>query len=166
MARPPLRRPNSSSHPLRGGCLTGAVESHPITELASERIFVAEFAPYAAVFPRAAAVVLAGGIGSIGLPLRAQLPMLLTPLFFDQADNAERTRRLGTGKVVPFRQYSADTAYQALKILLADPSYRKAAAAIGTKIATEDGLGAACDRIEGILDRHWAGDVLNGRSFG
>ena len=22
MARPPLRRPNSSSHPLRGGCLT------------------------------------------------------------------------------------------------------------------------------------------------
>ncbi len=27
MARPPLRRPNSSSHPLRGGCLTGQLQS-------------------------------------------------------------------------------------------------------------------------------------------
>ena len=53
------------------------------------------YAPLARVFPRAAAIVHQGGIGTLGQALRAGRPMLVVPFAFDQHDNALRADRLG-----------------------------------------------------------------------
>ena len=63
--------------------------------------------PFSQLFPRAAAVVHAGGIGTTGLAMRAGRPMLVVPFAHDQPDNAERLRRLGVARTIPGPRYSA-----------------------------------------------------------
>lgn len=48
--------------------------------------------------PRAAAIVHHGGIGTAAQGLRAGIPQVLAPVFFDQFDNAARLQALGVGK--------------------------------------------------------------------
>lgn len=48
--------------------------------------------------PRAAAIVHHGGIGTAAQGLRAGLPHVLAPVFFDQFDNADRLEKLGVGR--------------------------------------------------------------------
>lgn len=48
--------------------------------------------------PRAAAIVHHGGIGTAAQAMRAGLPQLLSPVFFDQFDNAARLEKLGVGR--------------------------------------------------------------------
>lgn len=49
----------------------------------------------AALFPRAKAIVSAGGIGMCGHVVRAGVPQIIVPFNFDQPDNAARLARLG-----------------------------------------------------------------------
>jgi rhamnosyltransferase subunit B len=58
-------------------------------------VVTAEFAPFAELFPRAAAIVHAGGIGTTGLAMRSGCPMLIMPIAHDQFDNAAHAARLG-----------------------------------------------------------------------
>ncbi|MEZ4562126.1 MAG: hypothetical protein R2853_05275 [Thermomicrobiales bacterium] len=50
----------------------------------------------AAAFPRAAAIVHQGGIGTIGAALRAGKPTIIVPFAHDQFDNARRSERPGS----------------------------------------------------------------------
>jgi len=50
--------------------------------------------------PRAAALVCHGGIGTVAQGMVAGIPQLLTPVFFDQHDNATRLTALGLGDIV------------------------------------------------------------------
>ncbi len=72
--------------------------------------------------------------------------MLLAPLFFDQADNAQRAP--GVVRVIEFRRYSAAGAFRELEELLANPGYSRRAAEIGARIDAEDGvaIGVRADR--------------------
>jgi len=118
-----------------------------------EDVRVAEFAPYAELFPRAAAVVHHGGIGTMAQALRAGVPMLVVPFAHDQPDNAHRAERLGIARVLEPRHYRGATAARELRALLGDPSVRERAAEVGRVVRTEEGLRRACDAIEGVLGR-------------
>ena len=54
-----------------------------------------DYAPFAQLFPRAAAIVHHGGIGTTGLAMRSGRPMLVMPCAWDQPDNAEPRLALG-----------------------------------------------------------------------
>jgi len=55
------------------------------------------FAPFRDLFPRCAAVVHHGGVGTTSQALAAGTPQLILPFAFDQPDNAVRIQRLGVG---------------------------------------------------------------------
>jgi UDP:flavonoid glycosyltransferase YjiC (YdhE family) len=110
-----------------------------------------EFAPFSDLFPRAAAIVHAGGIGSTGLAMRAGRPMLVVPFAHDQPDNAERLRRLGVARVVYPRRYSPTRVADHLRRLLAGPSYSQRASEIREGMQDEDGVRVACDALEALL---------------
>jgi UDP:flavonoid glycosyltransferase YjiC (YdhE family) len=59
------------------------------------------YAPFSKLFPRAAAIVHHGGIGTTGFAMRAGRPMLVVPFSHDNPDNAERLARLGVARTVP-----------------------------------------------------------------
>ena len=110
-------------------------------------IFVAEYASHAALFPRAAAVVHHGGIGTTAAALRAGRPMLVVPHAHDQPDNAYRSEKLGVARALDARRYTANRAADHLRALLTVPSYQAHAVDVASRIAQEDGVKTAADTI-------------------
>lgn len=106
------------------------------------------YAPHSELFPRAAAIIHQGGIGTTGQALRAGRPQLVVPFAHDQPDNADRVVRLGVGRTVSRRGYTATRAVKELRRLLDDPRYAAKTADVGAIVRAEDGVGAACEAIE------------------
>lgn len=111
-----------------------------------------DYAPYSQLFPRAAAVVHAGGIGTTGLVMGAGVPSLVVPFAHDQPDNAARLARLGVARVLPPSRYTPTPAARELRALLEDRRYLERAQAIAAQIRHEDGTQAACDAIERLFN--------------
>jgi UDP:flavonoid glycosyltransferase YjiC (YdhE family) len=109
--------------------------------------FVANYAPYSQLFPRAAVVVHQGGIGTTAQALRAGVPQLVVPFSHDQPDNAARIVRLGCGLWLSRDRFRPTAVAEALKVLLSSTGYRKNAQQIGAEIQKEDGPRVACDAI-------------------
>jgi len=114
-----------------------------------ETVAVFDYLPYSAVFPRAAAIVHLGGIGTLAQALAAGRPQLIVPVAFDQPDNARRTAALGVARSLPFCRATAGALSRELAALLAAPD--QAARTLGDEIARENGARVAADAIEGIL---------------
>ncbi|CAA9563365.1 probable glucosyltransferase [uncultured Synechococcales cyanobacterium] len=110
-----------------------------------------DYAPYTQLFPRAAAVVHQGGIGTTAQVLHAGRPMLVMPYSHDQPDNAARIVRLGVGRVISRNHYRCDRVAAELRQLL-QPEYATSAAEVAQRIAGEDGVQSACEAIEKRLD--------------
>ena len=110
-----------------------------------------DYAPFSELFPRAAAVVHQGGIGTTAQAMRSGRPMLVMPYAHDQPDNAERATRLGIARTISRRRYSAARAAEELRQLLGNPAYSKRASEIGEQIRREDGVRVACDALEALL---------------
>lgn len=123
-------------------------------QVASDDLFVTSYAPYAALFPRAAAIVHQGGVGTTAQALRSGRPMLVMPYAFDQPDNADRVSRLGVARWIPRRKYSAARAARELETLLGDPRYEHRATEVSREIRSEDGVRAACDALEDLAGAH------------
>lgn len=120
-------------------------------ESLSEHLLAVPYAPYVHLFPRASAIVHQGGIGTTGQALRAGKPMLVIPYGGDQFDNGARVERLGVGRVLRRNHYRAERVAVELQQLLESPTYLKNAATIGRKIQEDNGVQAACEAIEKLL---------------
>jgi rhamnosyltransferase subunit B len=116
-----------------------------------EDVVAFDYAPFSELFPRAAAVVHHGGIGTTGLAMRSGRPMLVMPAAWDQPDNAERVARLGIARTVPRHRYTPARVAAELRHLLDNPAYARRAAAVGEQVRQEDGVRAACDALEALL---------------
>jgi UDP:flavonoid glycosyltransferase YjiC (YdhE family) len=133
---------------MRAVLLVGSDPANrPRTHFSSD-VFIAAYAPFSSLFPRAALVVHQGGVGTTGQALRAGKPMLIMPYSHDQPDNARRMRRLGVAQVIGRRHYHAARAADLIHSLLEDPESRTRAEAAARTIAAEDGLHSACTAIE------------------
>jgi UDP:flavonoid glycosyltransferase YjiC (YdhE family) len=116
-----------------------------------DSVMACDYAPFSELFPRVAAVVHHGGIGTTALAMGAGRPMLIVPWAWDQSDNANRAERLGISRTIPQRRYTAKRVAAELKCLLGDPAYSRRAAEVAENLGQEDGVGAACDAIETLL---------------
>ena len=135
----------------RAVLLTGKFEENQRLPLLAPTIHVADYVPHSYVFPRAAAVVHQGGIGTLGQAMHAGRPMLVVPFSHDQPDNAQRVERMGIGKRIPRAKFSVSSAEAALRELLEDGRYAVNATEIARRLREEDGVAAACDRLESVL---------------
>jgi UDP:flavonoid glycosyltransferase YjiC (YdhE family) len=123
-----------------------------------DSICVAEYAPYSALFPRAALVVHQGGVGTTAQCLRAGKPMLIMPYSHDQPDNARRMRRLKVAQSIEKGSYTPVRVARMLKAMLAEPRFAQRAASVAQQLEHEDGVRAACDALEQLYQRSVAAD--------
>jgi rhamnosyltransferase subunit B len=105
------------------------------------------------VFPRAAAVVHQGGVGTTQQALRAGRPQLVVPHLGDQFDNGVRVARLGCGCVLRRERYRAERAAGALGAILSDAAMAMTSRRIGAVARQEDGAAIAADRISALVGR-------------
>ena len=111
-------------------------------------IKVVDYLPYSAVFPRAAAIVHSGGSGTLAQALAAGRPQLVTPVAFDQPDNARRAVALGVARALPFERVTAPALARELAVVMGEPSYAERARDAAAVLAREDGARAAADALE------------------
>jgi len=97
------------------------------------------FAPFSTIYPRCAAVIHHGGIGTTAQGLRAGTPALVAPWGVDQHFDAAQVTRLGAGRWLPRRRYTVARTAGMLAELLHRPVYRERAGVIAGRIAREDG---------------------------
>ena len=109
---------------------------------------VRSFVPQAAVFPHAAAILCHGGSGTLLGGFGAGLPQVVTPLFADQFDNAERTEKAGLGLMV------SDPIEEGVATAVADVLKRRDiaenCAAVATEMESLVVVDVAAERIVGL----------------
>ncbi len=115
------------------------------------QIVAFDYVPYSQIFPRAACVVHQGGVGTTAQVLRAGVPALIMPYSHDQPDNAARCERIGAAQTISREKYSAQTAANKLREILADKNYKTNAIEASKVVLTEHGTQMACDAIEAVL---------------
>jgi UDP:flavonoid glycosyltransferase YjiC (YdhE family) len=138
---------------VRGLLLTRYAHQLPAPLPASVRHV--SFAPFAELFPRCAAVVHHGGIGTTGRALTAGTPQLVMPHAYDQIDNATRVQRLGAGSWLRPRHFTGAHLARALTELMQDP-VRQRCQAIAARAGCADAYDIAVGWLENLADRELA----------
>jgi rhamnosyltransferase subunit B len=136
---------------VRAVLLTGGFADNQPAGAASPQFFVTDRAPHQLLFPRAAAIVHQGGVGTTAQALRSGRPMLVVPHAHDQPDNAFRVTNLGVARTVFPPRYKAARVARELGRLLNDEQARRRAAAVSRTVLAEGGAEAAADSIERVL---------------
>jgi rhamnosyltransferase subunit B len=117
----------------------------------TDQIAAFEYAPYGELFPGAAAIVHAGGAGTIARVLESGAPSLVMPFANDQFNNAERLQRLGIARVIGRRKYTARSAAHELSALLEEPEYTQRASKIAEQVRKDNGAKTAANVVENVL---------------
>ena len=94
------------------------------------RVLLEEFAPHAALFPRASVVVHQGGAGTVHQGLLSGRPTLVVPFAHDQPDNAWRVERLGVSRTIRPKRYTARAVGRTLDMLLSEDTFAARAAEV------------------------------------
>ena len=115
-------------------------------------VLLVGFVPHRWLFSRAAAVVHHGGAGTSAAVFRAGVAAVVVPHIADQPMWAAVARALGVaGPAIPFRTLTAERLGRALAATLANPTYARAAALLGERVRSEDGVGTARRLIEQLV---------------
>jgi rhamnosyltransferase subunit B len=133
-------------------------------------ILAAPYAPFSRIFPRAAAAVHHGGIGTLALALEAGIPQLFTPFAHDHFDNAARGCRLGVGsQILPLRyqarpgappgrrqsvRWNRDFTEQ-LQRLLEDRAMHARAREVARRLDRQEAIRQACDLVLDAAQPAW-----------
>lgn len=127
--------------------LMGGAANHIPPGAFPEGVAAFDYAPHSQLFPRAAAIVHHGGVGTTGQAMRSGRPTLIVPHNYDQPDNAERIARLGAGRTLTRDRCTAATLTAELQQLLFNPSYAARAAQLSQIVNSENGAATACDAL-------------------
>jgi sterol 3beta-glucosyltransferase len=127
--------------------------------------------PHDWLFPRIAAVVHHGGVGTTAAGLRAGVLAVIVPHVYDQLIWAEYMRDLKcTGPIIPYRQLTAERLRAAISTTLSDPSYRQNTVALSKKVRMEPGVQRAVRLIEQLVHQpglsqtdHWLERLKEGQ---
>lgn len=119
-----------------------------------DNVYMVASLPHAWLFPRMAAVVHHGGVGTTAAGLRAGVPSVAVPYFGDQPFWGHRLTALGVGpQPIPRSRLTADRLARALQVATTDEAMQARAAQIGRAIRGEDGIGNAVRVIEAFVAR-------------
>ncbi|WP_440899196.1 glycosyltransferase, partial [Actinosynnema sp.] len=112
-------------------------------------------APYDWLFPRVAAIVHGGGVGTVNDALASGVPQVPVPHTSEQEVWCRIAHRLGVA-TEPFRQrdLDVDRLATALRAATGDEGLARAARSVGERVRAEDGAGTAAALVERYgLDR-------------
>jgi len=107
-----------------------------------------EFAPFAWLLSRAAAVVHHAGIGTLSQAIAAGVPQLARPMATDQPDNAYRLCRLGVAASLTPRAYKVPSVVRALEHLTTSPEVKANCRRWAAQVNGPASIAQACDMLE------------------
>jgi sterol 3beta-glucosyltransferase len=116
-------------------------------------VYPIESAPFDWLFPRMAAAVHHGGMGTTASTLRAGIPPVIVPFMADQPFWGRQIERLGAGpRPISHKLLTSRRLAQAISAAIEDGAMRSRAAELGAKIRSEDGVSSAVAALERYLE--------------
>jgi sterol 3beta-glucosyltransferase len=116
-----------------------------------ETVFMIGSIPHQWLFPKMAAVVHHGGVGTTAAGLWAGIPAIITPYFGDQPFWGQRVYELGVGpKPIPRQGLTVDRLAESIRYAVSDMGMREKAANLGRTIQAENGISRAVEVLENI----------------
>ena len=103
------------------------------------------------VLPRCSAAILHGGFNTVLDALAAGVPIVAVPLAFEQPATAARLKRIGSARVVSAAEAGKGGLEPALRLVLDDPQYRRAARLLGTDMVGAGGAAEAAAMVDAAL---------------
>ncbi|MFG5380001.1 glycosyltransferase [Yoonia sp. R2-816] len=144
---------------VRGVISSGRAE---FDEIETDDILTIPSAPHAWLFPRMAAVVHHGGMGTTAQGFRAGVPCVICPFFGDQPYWAKISVSLGVGAPpVPRGKLTSDTLSASIIAAVNDTSLRSNARDLAEQLQNEDGVATAIAEIQNTLVK----ECFQDRSF-
>lgn len=138
----------------RAVLLTGWSGYQGLSEGDHGGVYVTAGAPHEWLFPRVSAVIHHGGAGTAAAALRAGVPSVIVPFFFDQDFWARSLASSGLGPPpIAFHRLSADGLGEALDICENCAAARARLQTLGAKLRQEDGVARAVSIIGEALDK-------------
>lgn len=134
--------------PVRGMVTTGPTLD-PAEFEAPANVRIVRSAPHGLLLSEAAVFVSHAGHGSVLRPLIAGVPLLCLPMGRDQNDNAMRAAHRGAALTLA-PDATSDQIAKALRRLLDEPSYRRAALELGERIARDAQNRHAAETLEAL----------------
>ncbi|MFO0586964.1 MAG: glycosyltransferase [Polyangiaceae bacterium] len=119
----------------------------PVKQLARvpDNFLVRPFVPQLALLPHMQAVVSHGGHNTVAETLWNGLPLVVLPIKDDQPVVAEQVASAGAGIRLKFGRVRPDELRDAVRRVLAEPSFREAAARVQASFREAGGAGRAAD---------------------
>jgi UDP:flavonoid glycosyltransferase YjiC (YdhE family) len=121
-----------------------------------ETIKAFEYVPFSQVFPRCAAVVHHGGIGTCAQAMAAGVPQLLMPMAHDQPDNGSRLRHLGIGDYLYPKKFKPKAIAEKLAHLTTAREVASACKGVKEMIRTQMSAAAFCAVLERMGEQAFA----------
>ena len=125
---------------------------HAELELA-ENMWGEEFLPQPAILPHVDLVITHGGNNTTTEALHFGKPMVVLPIFWDQADNAQRVDETGFGVRLPTYAFEDGALLGAIDRLLADEALRARLAALSARVRSRPGTVRAAELIADVARR-------------
>ncbi|GAX17546.1 hypothetical protein FisN_18Lh196 [Fistulifera solaris] len=124
-------------------------------------LFVSE-APHEWLFPRVSLTIHHGGSGTTASALRSGKPTIITPVIFDQWDNAHLINQLGCGygfEKQQLHKVTSEDLAKAIDMVLGDRRFSVYAAQVAEQMEKENGARSAAQEIEAF----WTSYVVSSR---
>jgi len=136
--------------PVRVVVTTGAVAPDALRSPSSFEVH--RHLPHDDILPAASLVVGHGGHSTTMRALAHGVPLLVLPMhhLLDQPMIGKAIAAAGVGQVLP-KTASVEEIRRVVRVLLEEPSYRRAAASAGARLRSRNGAIAAADELEGLL---------------
>ena len=131
--------------------LLGAPEDMPIPKSLHGRVQALRYAPYADLFPKMAAIVHQGGVGTTQAACYYGIPSIIVPRGFDQFENAAHIQREGWGLRLLPSDFSAYALRFRLERLLKSTKIQRRVAALSVEMQGEQGVRRSADCVEALL---------------
>lgn len=126
----------------------GEVPAELRPEALPANVHLAPWVNHARLLPRCAAVVTAGGAGTIVAALTAGVPLVVVPTTWDKPDNAQRVVEAGVGVRLSPRRCTPERLRAAVEQVLSRPAYRERARQIAALMAAAPGPAGAAALLE------------------
>jgi UDP:flavonoid glycosyltransferase YjiC (YdhE family) len=116
-------------------------------------VHVERWLSHETLLPRCAAIVTTGGPATVMAALKAGVPLVMVPTFWEKADNAQRVVEAGVGLRLAPRQCTPDRVRAAVMRLLEEPHFRENARRIAQRLAAAPGPARAAELLEQLVQR-------------
>ncbi|HEV3215444.1 MAG TPA: glycosyltransferase [Vicinamibacterales bacterium] len=140
-----------ANQPMEVILTTGTQSRDPVTlgfHSLAANVHVERWVSHEDLLPRCAVIVTTGGAATVLASLKAGVPLVVVPTFWDKSDNAQRVVEAGVGLRLAPRRCTPDRVRAAVMRLLDEPAFRENARRMARRFAEAPGPAGAGKLLE------------------